>query len=170
MDKTKYEIKRVGVFSAAKTCFLMGGFSGFLTGLFYWLIFRMIWWAGMNSPLRSGLLDQPGMEDALSGLVGFAGLILPFFGAIGGAVSGVVGAVLLTAVYNLGARIWGGLEMELVATAPAAKTVLLAPARPGEATPLPGGGSTPEPFRPPPLPPKNNDNEPPDRPSAAMFE
>lgn len=166
MEKTKYEIKRVGVFSAAKTFFLIGGFSGFLTGLFYWFIFRMIWWAGMNSPLQSGIMDQPGVADAVSGFVGFAGLILPLFGAIGGAVSGVVGSVLLTAIYNLGARIWGGLELELASTAPVAKPVLMAPARPGEATPLPGSGAPPVPAPPSP----RNDNEPPDRPSAAMFE
>ena len=169
MEKTKYEIKRVAVFSAVKTCFLIGGFSGFVMGFLQWAFLRMIWWAGMNAPMQSGLLDQPDVADMLNGMVGAAGLILPFFGAMGGAIIGVIGAVLFSAIYNLGARIWGGLELELAATVQSAKPVLLAPARPGEATPLPGAGGAPEAVPPPP-PPKRGENEPPDRPSAAMFE
>jgi hypothetical protein len=76
--------------------------------------------------------------------------------------------MLLAAVYNTGARIWGGLELELSATVQAAKPVLLAPARAGEATPLPGSANTPE-ASPSPTPVPDR-NAPPDRPSAAMFE
>jgi hypothetical protein len=165
MDKTKYEVKRVAVFSAAKTFFLIGGFTGFLMGFVHWAFLRMLWWAGTNSPLQSGLLDQPEVAEMLGGIVGAAGLILPFVGAMGGAVIGAVAAILLSAIYNLGSRVWGGLEVELAATAQTAKPVLMAPARPGEATPLPG--SSPETMPPP---PKRDDNEPPARPSSAMFE
>lgn len=168
MEKAKYEIKRIGVFSAVKTYFLLGGFAGFLLGLVQWAFLRSIWWAIVDSQFQSGIVDQPAVAEALNGFMGVAGLILPFFDAILGAVLGVVGAFMLSAMYNLGARIWGGLEFELAPTSTAAQTVLLAPARPGEATPLPGTVSPSEPAPPP--PPRRDDNEPPDRPSAAMFE
>ena len=169
MEKTKYEVKRVAVFSAVKTLFLLGGFSGFVLGLLQWVVLRMIWWVGLNAPFQPGLLDQPEVQDMFGEIVGTAGLILPFAGAMAGAVVGVVAAILLSAVYNLGARIWGGLELHLTTTAPASKAVLLSPARPGEATPLPGGvvsreSGTPSPDT------RRDDNEPPNRPSAAMFE
>jgi hypothetical protein len=168
MEKTKYEVKRVAVFSAVKTFFLLGGFAGFFMGFMQWVLLRLIWSAGVNAPLQSGLFDLPEFADTLGGIVGAAGLILPFLGAMGGAVTGAVGALLLSAVYNTGARIWGGLELELSTTVQIAKPVLLAPARPGEVTPLPGGPSTPE-SSPSPAPMRDH-NAPPDRPSAAMFE
>ena len=168
MEKTRYEMKRVAIFSAVKTFFLLGGFAGFVMGFMHWAMLRLIWWAGVNAPFQSGILGQPEVADMLGGIVGAAGLILPFLGAMGGAVTGAVGAMLLAAVYNTGARIWGGLELELSPTSQAAKPVLLTPARPGEATPLPTSASTPE-ASPSPTPVPDR-NAPPDRPSAAMFE
>lgn len=167
MEKTKYEVKRIGVFSAVKTLFVLGGFSGFILGLVQWAFLRSLWWAVVDSQLQPGLVDEPAVADALNGFMGAAGLILPFFDAILGAVMGVLGAFLLTAIYNLGARIWGGLEFELAPTSVTVQPLPLAPARPGEATPLPGTASQPAPVPPP---TRRNDNEPPERPSAAMFE
>ena len=169
MERTKYEVKRIAVFSAVKTLFLLGGCSGFIAGLLQWVLLRMIWWAGFNAMLQPGLLDRPEIEDMLGGIVGAAGLILPFFGALAGAVIGVVAAILLSAVYNLGARIWGGLELDLAATAQVTKSILLSPARPGEATPLPGGPAMRETSSPP-AEPRRDDSLPEDRPPAAMFE
>lgn len=169
MERTKYEVKRIAVFSAVKTFFLLGGCSGFISGLIQWLVLSLIWRAGFNSMLQPGLLDQPGIEDTLGGIVGAAGLILPFFGAMAGAVIGVVAALLLSAVYNLGARIWGGLELDLAVPALMTTPVLLKPVRPGEATPLPGGPAVREPV-PPPQEPGRNDKLPDERPPAAMFE
>ena len=169
MEKTKHEVKRIAVFSAVKTLFLLGGCSGFLLGLAHWVLLRAVWRAGLNAVLQPGLLDQPEIEDMLGGVVGAAGLIFPFIGAMVGAVTGVVAAIVLSIVYNFGARLWGGLELDLAASTPMTKPVLLSPTRPGEATPLPGGPATRETSSPPTVP-SRDDNPPTERPPAAMFE
>jgi hypothetical protein len=168
MAKITYEVKRIGVFSVVKTLFLLGGFSGFVFGLLEWGMVNFIWWAGQNAPVQPGLFGQPGAEELLGDAIGVVGIILPFIGAIGGAVSGVIGGFVLTGLYNLGARIWGGFEVQLESSSSAPDQALpLGPSRPGEATPLPGEGPA-GPAEP--SPPKRDDNGPPSRPSAAMFE
>jgi hypothetical protein len=167
MAKVTYEIKRIGLFSAIKTLFLLGGFSGFVLGLLQWGLVNFIWWAGQNAPIQPGLFGQPGAEELLGEALGAVGIIFPFFGAIGGAMCGVIGGFLLTGLYNLAARIWGGLELQLESSSAPQPTLPLGPTRPGEATPLPSEGQA-KPAEA--TPPKRDDNSPPSRPSAAMFE
>jgi hypothetical protein len=169
MDKFKYEIRRIGVFSVVKTLFLLGGFSGFALGFVHWVLLRMIWWVGINTPVEPGLFSQPEAEELLGDLVGAVGILFPLFGALAGAAFGVVAGFLLTGLYNLGARIWGGLELELKAASPSAQPVLFVPARPGEPTPLPGGTDS-EAAAEPETKPERDDDGPPPRPSSAMYE
>jgi hypothetical protein len=139
MTTGKYELKRIGVFSLAKTLFLVGGISGFVIGILEWILIGLIFWASRNAPIDPGLFGQSGMGDLVGAGIGAIGFFLPIIGAIGGAVGGVVFGFILGVVYNLSARMWGGIELEWGQPAAAAmvKTAPTPPAARAEATPLP---------------------------------
>jgi hypothetical protein len=134
----KTEVKRIGIFSAVKTMFLVGGVAGFLMGLLQWFFLMMLQRAGDALPGGMYGFDQPGMSELLDAGIGALGLILPFFGGFAGAIGGVFMAVILGGVYNIAARLWGGLEVETrEVESPAAPVSLAHPSAPGQATPLP---------------------------------
>ncbi len=141
----KTEIKRIGLFSAIKTMFVVGGVGGFLLGIIQWMFLLMVQRAGESLPGGLSGFDQPGMSELLDAGIGALGLILPFFGGFAGAIAGVFFAVILGGVYNVAARLWGGLEIETseitVTLTPAIPT---RPSMPGQATPLPQAGAVPQ--------------------------
>jgi hypothetical protein len=141
----KLEIKRIGLFSAIKTMFVLGGVGGFLLGIIQWMFLAMIQRAGEALPGGLYGLDQPGVSELLDAGIGALGLILPFFGGFAGAVAGVFFATILGGVYNLAARMWGGLELETadVQMSERMTVPVSRPTAPGEATPLPRSGSLP---------------------------
>ena len=63
MERTRYEVRRIGVFSAVKTLFLLGGFTGFLIGLVQWAFVGLIWWAGSNLSAGIDLQGQSTLGD-----------------------------------------------------------------------------------------------------------
>jgi len=139
MTTGKHELKRIGVFSLVKTLFLVGGISGFVIGVLEWILIGLIFWVSRNAPIDPGLFDQSGMGDLVGAGIGAMGFFLPIIGAIGGAVGGVVFGFILGAVYNLSARLWGGIELEWGEPATVAM-VKIAPTPPSAragATPLP---------------------------------
>ncbi|MEW5702344.1 MAG: hypothetical protein AB1792_08965 [Candidatus Zixiibacteriota bacterium] len=169
MTATKYEVKRIGVFSLVKTLFLVGGISGFVIGIIEWILIGLIFWATQNAPIDPGLFDQSGMGDLLGAGIGFLGFLLPIFGGIAGAVGGVLFGFVLALTYNLSARLWGGIELDLAASTGVASTAP-APIAPlsGTVTRLPDAARR--------VPDHREGNEPPDpgpasdRSSSAMYE
>lgn len=141
----KIEIKRIGLFSAIKTMFVLGGVGGFLLGIIQWMLLMMIQRAGESMPEGLYGLDQPGMSELLDAGIGALGMILPFFGGFAGAVAGVFFAAILGGVYNLAARLWGGLEIDTaeLGTSESSSAGMPRPTAPGQATPLPRPGSLP---------------------------
>jgi len=141
----KIEIKRIGLFSAIKTMFLLGGVGGFLLGIIQWMLLLMIQRAGESLPGGLSGFDQPGMSELLDAGIGALGLALPFFGGFAGAVAGVFFATILGGIYNIAARLWGGLEVEAseVGVAESVTASMPRPSAPGQVTPLPHLGGQP---------------------------
>lgn len=141
----KTEIKRIGIFSAIKTMFLLGGVGGFLMGIVQWMFLLAIQRAGETLPAGLYGLEQQGLSEVLDAGIGALGIMLPFFGGFAGAVAGVFFAAILCGVYNLAARLWGGLEIETTAQAGDGTVAasMPKPVAPGQATPLPRPGVQP---------------------------
>lgn len=179
MTQPRYELKRIGLFSAIKTMFLLGGFGGFLLGMVQWAALWVMYGVIRNLPETAGLPQAFELELLLGSIGGAGGIFFPLSGGFVGSIAGVVAAFLLGGLYNIAARIWGGLEFEwdeVKATA-AVTTPIQAPVRAGEPTPLPGTMPASEP--PPPEPQTDaddrrddddDDGEPPRRPSSSMYE
>ncbi|GAB4326237.1 MAG: hypothetical protein Kow0074_20570 [Candidatus Zixiibacteriota bacterium] len=179
MTKPRYELKRIGLFSAIKTMFLLGGFGGFLLGMVQWAALWVMYGVIRNVPETAGLPQALELEMLLGAIGGAGGIFFPLSGGFVGSIVGVVGAFLLGGLYNTAARIWGGLEFEWdeVRTANVVTAPIPAPARAGEPTPLPGTAQAEE--RTPPEPPPDagdrrddddDDGDPPRRPSSSMYE
>jgi hypothetical protein len=146
----KIEVKRVGLFSTVKTLFVLGGVAGFMFGVVEWMFLAMI--ASVGESLPGGLsgFDQAGMMDMLGAGIGALGIMLPLVGGFAGAVAGVFFGGILTGIYNIAARLWGGLEVDWTEVTETTSAPVLRPSYPGQATPLPtmGTGSpTPETSR-----------------------
>lgn len=141
----KVEIKRIGLFSAIKTMFVLGGVGGFLLGIVQWMLLLLIQRAGESLPGGLSGFDQPGMSELLDAGIGVLGLALPMFGGFAGAVLGVVFAGILGGFYNIAARLWGGLEIEAgeVGTVQSSTASMPRPSSPGQVTPLPRAGVQP---------------------------
>lgn len=96
-------LNRVGVLSAGKIMGVLYAVMGLIGGIFLSLF------AVMGTALGS-LQNQSSPEAAFGLLFGIGAIIfLPIFYG----VLGFVGGIILAAVYNLIARIIGGLELEL---------------------------------------------------------
>lgn len=167
MDKPRYEIRRIGVFSATKTLFLLGGFTGFLLGLVQWAFLGLIWSVSRDLPAGLDLQGRAGFDDLLGGAIGAVSMFLPIMGGFMGAIGGAIMGFLLSWLYNLSVRFWGGLELEWE-TIQTVMSVVPTPRAPGEQTPLPQIRSA-SPLPPPSEPlviPGEEDKHPP----TAMYE
>ena len=167
MDKTRFEVRRIAVFSAVKTLFLLGGFTGFLMGLVQWAFMGLIFWAQSNLPSGFDLQRQSGLEDMLGGAIGTISMFFPVVGAFTGAVGGAILGFFLALVYNLGVRFWGGLEFEWEAVEAVTQARPI-PRAPGEQTPLPITRAVPQPPRPQESDSGKDTSE--RRPSGSMYE
>lgn len=98
----KLELKRISLWATVKISFLLNLVFGFVVGCFYGMIFAMI-----------AAIPSPGLEDSpLSQISGVFALMLPFIMAFGLAVFNTIFAVIMLLVYNLAARMMGGMEFE----------------------------------------------------------
>ncbi len=163
METRQRELKRIGVFAAVKTLFLVGAVGGLLCGLFQWLILSLVLWSGSRAGLQPGDF-VPGLDQALGAGIGFLGVMLPMLGAVAGAVGGVVFGFILTVVYNMGAQFWGGLEFEFVEPVPEEAMPPRSVATSDTATPLPGTPGISPPVR------TGDETESTDRPPPPGFE
>jgi len=170
MERTRYEVRRISVFSAVKTLFLLGGFTGFLMGLVQWAFMELIWWAGSSLTAGIDLQGQSALEDMLGGAIQSISMFFPILGGFMGAVGGAILGLFLAMIYNLSVRFWGGLELEWeMIHSPA----VVAPLQgtPGEQTPLPVMRADATPPAPPPsadVEPVGGESEKP--PSSAIYE
>jgi len=107
----KYELKRVGIFSVVKISFVMGGAAGFLGGLFAGLVFAMIgsMFSSMGMPQELG--DFNGLARGMGvAMIFILPLVYGFIGAVFGAIYGFISG----GIYNVAARLIGGLEWETI--------------------------------------------------------
>ena len=110
----KMMIKRVGVLSAAKMYAMVGLGIGLIVGVIYGLIFMIF-----GAILLSSSGSSSSSSNAGAGAGGFViGLLImvgfPIMYAVICFVAGAIGAF----IYNLAARIAGGIELELEPAAP----------------------------------------------------
>jgi len=173
MSQPRFELKRIGIFSAVKTLFLLGGCAGFLLGILQWAIF-FVMYAGIQE--LSSTMDIPSsfeLETLFSTLGGAGGIFFPLSGGFIGSILGILSGLILGGLYNVATRIWGGLEFEYGEVTPAqsAKVATPAPTQPGTVTPLPTARLEPPPPPPEPETPKDDDDDssPPWR-SSSMYE
>ncbi len=166
MDKPRYEIRRIGVFSATKTLFLLGGFSGFLLGLVQWAFMGLIWSVTRDLPAGLDLQGRSALSDFMGDAMVNLAMFFPIFGGFMGAIGGAIMGFFLSWLYNLSVRFWGGLELEWE-TVQATVAVVPTSHAPGEQTPLP--------VMRVPSPPPTSEPEPPpgvqeNRPPSSMYE
>jgi hypothetical protein len=162
-----YEIKRVGLFSAVKAGFLIGAIGGFLLGLVGALFGLM----ALDSIAQMGV-DPDSFAEVFEFVSAGMLLFFPLTTAFGGAVAGIIGGFLGAAIYNTGARFWGGLEVELTdpGQAPSRQTTAArrppSETEPTSAAPLPLGAIVPP--KPAPKYPETSSQKPPSTPP--LFE
>ena len=107
----RYELKSVPIWPLAKVAFFVHLVFGFVVGLFY---------AMAIVPLMALMANIPQFQnegfDMAAAPVGVLIVLMPIFMALSSAFFGTVGSVILGAVYNLIARMLGGLELNLQPT------------------------------------------------------
>jgi Na+/proline symporter len=102
----KHEVLRIEPRSALRIGFLLGLLGGFVFGLIEVLLFRAMSQAGGEAVL------PPGAQELIGSGPGALVLVAVVTGLISSLVFALVGA--LTAIfYNLGARLFGGIEISL---------------------------------------------------------
>lgn len=169
----RYEIKSIGIWAFVKISFFLSLVIGFVFGLFYAAFFSMILAVGSSGPYGD-IGDFPFDPGAIGPILL---IVLPIGFAVGSAVINTLLGVISIVVYNLIARLTGGLEFELQSvTSPVPVSVMpTAPPPPPEPQryapppPPPSPGTAPQkpegppasppssPWTPPPPPPDEGD-------------
>jgi hypothetical protein len=106
MSFRTYELRKCDIWSVMKIAFLMCGVTGFILGLFYAILLTII----------GGILDMiwGGRFEEISGLFsGLFGFFMAFALAFTYAVLGSIMAAILAWLYNLFARLVGGIRLTL---------------------------------------------------------
>lgn len=104
----RYELKSLGIWSFVKVSFFLHLVIGFVLGLFYAAMLMMVFAVASSAPL-----DEISSLPFDLGAVGpLMMIILPIVMAVGGAVFGTLFGVLVVVVYNLIARMAGGVEFD----------------------------------------------------------
>lgn len=138
----RYEVKSIGVWALIKITFFLSLALGFLLGLFYAIVIIPIVTA------VGGLAGMGGSAFEEMPSVGVLAIILPIMFALFAAVFNSLLVMILAAVYNLIARLLGGMEMHLdllpetgyspaAPTTPPAYTPMAPPIAPTGLTPAP---------------------------------
>ena len=144
----RLELKTIGVWSFIKVSFFFSLVFGFIFGFLYAIF------AGLILTVMGGLPYLPADDYGGSDVsIGLLVIIMPIIMGIGGAVMNTIMGLIAIGVYNLIARLVGGLEFSFDPVGASETGTSFQPARP---TPT----YTERPASPPPPPPQN----PPDRP------
>ncbi len=102
----KYELKRIGTWSAIKIGFLIWGLLGFLFGIYMALMMPLF------LEMLGSLGGSPFDGEALTPI---ALIFLPFLYSIIGAVIGMITTAIVVGFYNLISRLIGGIEINIEA-------------------------------------------------------
>ena len=100
----KYELKRIGVWSAIKVGVFLWGLIGFLSGIY----------VALMMPLLIDMMD--GLGSMSGGMQDFGPImlfVLPIMYSIIAVVLGTILTIILTSFFNLLCRLFGGIELEL---------------------------------------------------------
>ena len=129
----RYELKTIGLWSFTKLAFVVNLVAGFLFGIAYALF--MI-------PMMAIMSKMPAFGSSGFDLdmapFGILIIIIPIMSAMGSAVFGTMGGVVLVFIYNLAAKLLGGLELTLEPVIePQTVPVALAPHLPPQSAPPP---------------------------------
>jgi hypothetical protein len=100
----KYELRRIGVWSAIKIGFLVWGLLGFLFGIYIALMMPVL------ITMLESLGTFPGGMGASSAV---ALVLLPFMYSFLSAVVGTILTAIVAGFYNLMSRLTGGVEIDL---------------------------------------------------------
>lgn len=104
----RYELKSVPIWPLAKVSFFVHLAVGFVIGIFYALAVLPFFALLSNIPE----LQAEGIDMGAAPM-GFLMIFMPFFTAITGAFFGTLFSIILALVYNLLAKMVGGLELNL---------------------------------------------------------
>jgi outer membrane biosynthesis protein TonB len=134
----RYELRSIGIWSFVKVAFFVNLVAGFVSGILYALFFGAMMAAMSQLPQFGGALEP------MSGVgTGVMLVLFPIMGAFSAAFFGTLFGLLFVVVYNLTAKLIGGLELNFQLERP---ETTLEPSRP-----QPESG-TPQPPPPPPPP------------------
>jgi predicted DNA repair protein MutK len=103
----KMAIKRLGVLSVAKMLSIIYGMVGLITGVLYGLGIMFL-----GATMLSGSSSSRGVNEAAGGFI-VVGLVTMVVTPIMTAIFGFIGGAILAFIYNLAAKMAGGIEMEL---------------------------------------------------------
>ncbi len=144
----RLELKTIGVWSFIKVSFFFSLVFGFIFGFLYAIF------AGLILTVLGGLPYLPADEFGAGDIsIGFLIIVMPIVMGIGGAVINTIMGLIAIGIYNLIARLVGGLEFgfEPVASSPSGTNF-----QPAQPTPT----YTERPTPPPPPPPDPTPGEP----------
>ena len=130
----KFELKKIGVWSAIKVTFLISLAVGFAVGILYALFFMAL----MSIPMSQMPDDFPGMSVMFVG--GVMLIIMPIMMSVFMAIINTIGAALTALIYNLVVKMVGGLELDFAEIKPVVVQPVVATTPP------------PPPYEPPPPP------------------
>jgi hypothetical protein len=121
-----YEIKKIDVWSVVKIAFILYAILGLIIGLFYAVILTML--GGIISQLG----ELGGEFGQMTGFfTGAVGIVMAFFMALFYAVIGAIFTAIFVWLYNILAKLTGGIRFNLEGEKIAA--VAVAPAEQSEA-------------------------------------
>jgi len=106
----RWELKSIGAWPVIKVGFFFHAIMGFLFGLLavpLFMMFAMMDMAALSP--GASLFSELYQTDSMAGLM----IILPFMYAILGAIFGTITTLVAVGIYNLVARLVGGLEFTL---------------------------------------------------------
>jgi len=144
----RYELKKISLWAFIKVSFFVNLIIGFIVGVIYALFFGFFLAVMKNFPY----MPDQGIEPPPDAPFGIIMVILPFFFAIIGGFMYTIMGIIFVFIYNLVAKITGGIEFnmeKLVEIAPVAPTAYAQTATPQYETPPP----PPPPVERPPAPP-----------------
>jgi len=146
----RLELKSIGYWSLIKISFVLNLVIGFIIGLFYALFMGLFWGLmGEMSSFGGMAFDQ---YDAPP--IGLMLIIMPLFFSFFGAVINTILLLICTLVYNLTAKLIGGLEFDFAEMQPKADTYAAPPPTGAYTTPpIQEPPPRPRPQTPPPPPP-----------------
>jgi len=146
----RYELKSISIWALIKVSFFFNLIVGFIAGLLYGLLFSFI--MAIMAKMPFGRSELPDLEMPMGLMI----VILPFICAIGSAIFHTLILIVVAFIYNMIAKLTGGMEFEL-------SPVTVAPVPPPPAQPITGYTSAPPPpsTQLPPSPPPAQPMSPP---------